>query len=132
VPPQQRRTAGEVGGVRRSLHHAADWQATHGVRVRTAMQGKFRSAVVELAEPEQSNTAWHKLCGLLGVKDGDVLEAGKAEDKRLLRLRADLNETNMKTVEEVLDAALADKDAPLADKDAALAEEGCGASGEGR
>ena len=88
-----------------------------------AMQGKFRSAVVELAEPEQSNTAWHKLCGLLGVKDGDVLEAGKAEDKRLLRLRADLNEANMKTVEEVLaekDAALADKDAALADKDAEL------------
>ena len=118
MPPQQRRTAGEVGGVRRSLHHAADWQATHGVRVRTAMQGKFRSAVVELAEPEQSNTAWHKLCGLLGVKDGDVLEAGKAEDKRLLRLRADLNKTNMETVEEIL----AEKDAELVKLRAQLAQ----------
>eukprot|EP01052_Picozoa_sp_SAG31_P016713 SAG31_NODE_1117_length_9817_cov_6.416650_6_plen_114_part_00 len=82
-------------------------------------------APIELAEPEKGNTAWRKLCGLLGVKDADVLEAGKAEDKRLLRLWADLNETNMKTVEEVLaekDAALADKDAALADKDTALAD----------
>jgi hypothetical protein len=83
-----------------------------------AMQGKFRSAVVKLAEPEQGNTAWRKLCGLLGVKDADVLEAGKAEDKRLLRLRADLNEANMKTVEEVL----AEKDAELVKLRAQLAQ----------
>jgi hypothetical protein len=83
-----------------------------------AMQGKFRAAVVVLAEPEQGNTAWRKLCGLWGVKDGDVLEAGKAEDKRLLRLRADLDEEKMHTVEEVL----AEKDAELAARDSELAK----------
>ena len=83
-----------------------------------AMQGKFRAAVVRLAEPEQGNAAWQKLCVLLGVKDADVLEAGKAEDKRLLRLRADLNETNMTTVEEIL----AEKDAELVMLRAQLAQ----------
>jgi hypothetical protein len=48
------------------------------------------------------NVPWHELCDLLGVQDDDVLEAGKSEDPRLLRLRADLSETSMETVEEVL------------------------------
>eukprot|EP01046_Picozoa_sp_COSAG06_P032890 COSAG06_NODE_3318_length_5510_cov_54.390622_6_plen_387_part_01 len=78
-----------------------------------AAQSDFRSAVVALAgasqEPEPEvgdaptgNVAWQELCELLQVEDEDILQAGKAEDERLLRLRADLDTESIKGVEEMI------------------------------
>ena len=78
-----------------------------------AAQSDFRSAVVALAgasqepEPEADdaqtgNAAWQKLCELLQVEDEDILQAGKAEDERLLRLRADPSKESIKRVEEMI------------------------------
>ena len=104
-------------------------------------KAKFQAAVVALsegptksaAEPEQEamvgtegsaigNVPWRELCGLLGVQDDHILEAGKSEDPRLLRLRADLSEASMETVEEVLQEKQKEKDKMIAEKDKALAE----------
>jgi TolA-binding protein len=78
-----------------------------------AAQGDFRSVVVALAgasqEPEPEvgdvhtgNAPWQELCDLLQVEDEDILQAGKAEDERLLRLRADPSEESIKRVEEMI------------------------------
>ena len=78
-----------------------------------AAQGDFRSVVVALAgasqEPEPEvgdvhtgNAPWQELCDLLQVEDEDILQAGKAEDERLLRLRAGPSEESIKRVEEMI------------------------------
>jgi hypothetical protein len=107
-------------------------------------KAKFQAAVVALsegptksaAEPEQEamvgtegsaigNVPWRELCGLLGVQDSDddILEAGKSEDRRLLRLRADLSEASMATVEAVLQEKQKEKDEALAGKDVTIEQQ---------
>jgi hypothetical protein len=99
-----------------------------------AAQKAFRSAVellrsslaVSELEPAAEggaigNAPWRELCGLLGVQDDDILEAGKSEDPRLLRLRADLSGASMETVEAVLRDKQKEKDEALAEKDERIA-----------
>lgn len=80
---------------------------------------KFRATVATLAKPEAEpeqleeeaiNTAWLELCELLAVKDTAVLEAGKHEDVRRLRLNVNLDEASMADVE----AIVAEKDDEIA------------------
>ena len=79
------------------------------------LQKAFRSAVellrFSITDPELEtaaegsaigNAPWNELCDLLGMQDSDILEAGKSEDPRLLRLRADLSEASMATIEGIV------------------------------
>ena len=56
----------------------------------------------EVGDVQTGNVPWQELCELLHVEDEDIVQAGKAEDERLLRLRADPSEESIKGVEGML------------------------------
>jgi hypothetical protein len=99
-----------------------------------AAQKAFRSAVEllrsSIADPEPEpaaegsatgNASWRELCDLLGVRDGDIVKAGKTEDPRLLRLRAvSLDKESRETVEQIVEESK-QKDATISEQAAHLA-----------
>ena len=93
----------------------------------------MKNADADEPEPEPDDTVagnavWRELCGLLEVEDEAIVDAGRTEDVRLLRLRADLDEESMTTVEEIAaekDEAMGERDQAMtkvAEKDKVIAE----------
>jgi hypothetical protein len=62
------------------------------------------------------NAPWNELCDLLGMQDSDILEVGKSEDPRLLRLRADLREASMATMKGIVAAESKQKDVAISNQ----------------
>lgn len=52
------------------------------------------------------------------AEDEAIVEAGRTEDVRLLRLRSNKKEQDMATVEEIVAETIAEKDKAMAEKDA--------------
>ena len=64
------------------------------------------------------NPAWRELCSLLGEDDEAIVDAGRTEGVKLLRLRANLQEEDMTFVETLLAEKDTEREQAIVEKDA--------------